>query len=244
MKSVRLLFKNFEVKILNRIANHNYCFYVGNSQSDLDDVYRLRFKVYCEEYGYVDRSKHPNKKESDEYDRYSVHFLIRDRERQLIATSRLILSSSLGFPLEKNFKLYFDPKKIPRNQVAEISRLIVVPEHRKQRLMLLLLRGMYTYTRANHINYIYSVMDESLSPRLFKMGFPFHKTGNTAPYQGMTTPYILDIREMIKVLEQRNSLLYDYFKEVDSEIFSYSQGEEDQRLISDLLADSGRSDLS
>lgn len=215
MSFIGTIYKALEVKLINNYISRNLSFYIGQSRSDLNDIFRLRYRIYCEEFEYIEKDKFQEKMEMDEYDSHSVHFLIRDKQARLVATTRLILSSSVGFPLEKNFKLYFDPKKIHRNQVAEISRLIVVPEFRKQTLMLLLIRGMFHYVRVNGINYVYSVMDESLTPRLIKMGFPFHQIGNTAPYQGMTTPYILDVNEFIKILKEKNRVLWRYLEGVN-----------------------------
>ena len=42
---------------------------------ELEEVYRLRYKVYCEEWGFERIENHPGERETDEFDEYSVHFI-------------------------------------------------------------------------------------------------------------------------------------------------------------------------
>lgn len=107
-------------------------FYTTPSQKELDEIYRLRYSVYCEEYGYLDKKNYPGKKESDEYDRHSVHFVLRSKSGEIAATVRMILFSPDGFPIEKHFRLDIHVPQEKRMNIAEISRLIVAKKYRKK----------------------------------------------------------------------------------------------------------------
>jgi N-acyl amino acid synthase of PEP-CTERM/exosortase system len=99
----------------------------------LQDVFRLRYKVYCEEWGFENPADHPGGLETDEFDQYSVHLGAFCRERgNLIGTIRLILNSPLGFPIEQHCTLTSDLSNIGRHKIAEISRLAVSKEFRKR----------------------------------------------------------------------------------------------------------------
>jgi N-acyl amino acid synthase of PEP-CTERM/exosortase system len=99
----------------------------------INEVYRLRYKVYCEEWGFEKPEDHPGGMETDEYDQHSVHLGAFSRENgQLIGTIRLILNSELGFPIEKHCTITADMSLINRNKIAEISRLAVSKEFRKR----------------------------------------------------------------------------------------------------------------
>jgi N-acyl amino acid synthase of PEP-CTERM/exosortase system len=99
----------------------------------INEVYRLRYKVYCEEWGFEKAADHPWGLETDEYDPYSVHMGAFSQESgQLIGTIRIILNSELGFPIEKHCLFDTDLHWLNRDRVAEISRLAVSKEYRRR----------------------------------------------------------------------------------------------------------------
>ncbi len=97
------------------------------------DVYRLRYKVYCEEWGFEKPEDHPGKLETDEYDQHSIHLgAFSQEDGNLIGTIRLILNSELGFPIDRHCTFDTDISSLDRNRIAEISRLAVSKEYRKR----------------------------------------------------------------------------------------------------------------
>jgi N-acyl amino acid synthase of PEP-CTERM/exosortase system len=100
----------------------------------ITEVYRLRYKVYCEEWGFEKpEDHHPGGLEYDEYDSHSVHVVALLKESlEIIGTIRIILDSELGFPIEKHCSFDADLSYIDRTRVAEISRLAVSKEYRKR----------------------------------------------------------------------------------------------------------------
>lgn len=97
------------------------------------DVYRLRYKVYCEEWGFEKPEDHPGKLETDEYDQHSIHLgAFSQEDGNLIGTIRLILDSELGFPIDRHCTFNTDISSLDRSRIAEISRLAVSKEYRKR----------------------------------------------------------------------------------------------------------------
>jgi N-acyl amino acid synthase of PEP-CTERM/exosortase system len=89
-----------------------------------DAVQELRYAVYCVECKYLDASRYPSHRETDEFDPHSVHFAATNERQEMVATLRLVRDSSLGFPLERHAEhLSADYRKLPRDKTAEISRL-------------------------------------------------------------------------------------------------------------------------
>jgi N-acyl amino acid synthase of PEP-CTERM/exosortase system len=102
-----------------------------------EEIFRLRYKVYCDEWGFEKPEDHPQGIEKDDFDGHSVHFIVRRKEDGLlIGTVRLILASELGFPFEKH--CFLSPegtgllRGLNRLKGAEISRLAVSKEYRKR----------------------------------------------------------------------------------------------------------------
>jgi N-acyl amino acid synthase of PEP-CTERM/exosortase system len=98
-----------------------------------DGVQQLRYSVYCLECKYLDASRYPSERETDEFDPYSVHFAATNERHEMVATLRLVRDSSLGFPLERHAEhLSTDYRKLPRDKTAEISRLILAKSYRRR----------------------------------------------------------------------------------------------------------------
>jgi len=101
-------------------------------EKELIEVYKLRYKVYCEEWGFEKPEDHPDGLEMDEYDKYSVHFAAKDSTGKIVGTIRMILNSPEGFPIEKYCELNINKDELPRERLAEISRLAISKEYRRR----------------------------------------------------------------------------------------------------------------
>jgi len=105
-----------------------------------NEVYKLRYQVYCIENEFLNAEDYPDKMESDEFDQRSVLYLIRHRKSgDYAATVRLILpdphNPEKPFPLE----LYCEidnvavMQPINRRHLGEVSRLCVSKTFRKRK---------------------------------------------------------------------------------------------------------------
>jgi N-acyl amino acid synthase of PEP-CTERM/exosortase system len=98
-----------------------------------DSVQSLRYSVYCVECKYLDATKYPNERETDEFDAHSVHFAATNERDEMVATLRLVRDSALRFPLEQHAgTLSADFHRLPRAKTAEISRLILARSYRRR----------------------------------------------------------------------------------------------------------------
>lgn len=100
----------------------------------IEDVYRLRYKVYCDEWGFEKPEDHPGGIEVDGFDSYSSHFAAIEKKDsgQLIGTVRIILHSPHGFPIEHHCVIDADLSGIDRSCLGEISRFAVSKEYRRR----------------------------------------------------------------------------------------------------------------
>lgn len=106
--------------------------------------FHLRYEVICEEFctpGY-ESWKYPDRREIDEYDKISIHYLLIHKPSSSIAgTVRLILSNSdcpdFVFPAEtvaQRFQRATGPyHTVPRSNIGEISRLILARRFRQRK---------------------------------------------------------------------------------------------------------------
>jgi len=108
---------------------------IAVNDAQLQEAHQLRYGVYCESRGYEDPSRFPDGLEKDEYDRHSVHALVRHKLSGMAAgVVRLVLPdySNLEncFPIERFCGHSFDNTvldqfEFSRDSIAEVSRFAV-----------------------------------------------------------------------------------------------------------------------
>jgi N-acyl amino acid synthase of PEP-CTERM/exosortase system len=224
----------------------------ANSPELLRAVFRLRYQVYCIEQrapGF-EASSYPEGMESDVYDRHSVHMLLRHRPSgDFVGTARLILTDPLDpqklFPTEQHTKLdptLIDIKKLSRQDIGEISRLVVVRQFNRRRDELLhafqkgaavekwaptrhrrfphpilaLAVGIIRMSVKNNVTHWLSVMEPALNRLLALYGLELDPAGPLIEHHGQRQPYYVDLTRMLDRMHQKHTqfweLVTDYGK--------------------------------
>ena len=97
--------------------------------------YQLRYQVYCLEEGFEAHENFPDRMERDEWDKNSVHFIVRSKKsKEWVAAMRLVLPRQENLPIENLCSI--DPRVMPSNydeNIAEISRICVRGTFRRKR---------------------------------------------------------------------------------------------------------------
>lgn len=179
---------------------------IAETKEMKESCFRLRFEVYCREFGFEDPSQLNGEMESDRYDDHSVHFLLTDDSRENIGTSRLILNSSAGFQIEKVFPI---PKYLDRGHLAEISRLLIIKEYRGNNMGIVnLCKAMYQYCKNHGVTNVIALIDLQLFNNLLELGFCFKAIGPAFEYHKEDRlPVILNLEDLDKHLEYFRPLL-------------------------------------
>lgn len=129
---------------INLADNFNRFFAVAPAvrDADKDAVYFIRHDVYARELGF--EPVRPDERETDAYDARSLHCLMRTSEAsaRLVGCARVVLTDPQDrdslLPFEKScrdslFRDQIDPAKLPREKIAEVSRLAVLSDFRRRR---------------------------------------------------------------------------------------------------------------
>ena len=106
-----------------------------------DEVYRVRHQVYCEDLDF--EPSRADGRETDEHDSHSLHLLMRSvKTGEFIGCTRLVRprprDPGYQLPFEKSCtgvldSTIIDPMKLPRNTIAEVSRLAVIGGYRRRK---------------------------------------------------------------------------------------------------------------
>ena len=208
----------------------------------IQEAYRLRFQVYAKECNFIQEADYPQGFESDEYDRFSVHFAGFDSQGRMVGAVRLVLPSSPQFPIEDHcHRLDFDRDLIARQNCAEVSRLTISKLYRRRAkdglyyepqvedkrvevggtsflrrvrpMAFGLYRAMYQESKRLGIRYWFALMENSLWRLLQAHGFAFHPIGPEVHFMGRVKPYIGDLRDLEKSVFSRFPRFYEYFME-------------------------------
>jgi N-acyl amino acid synthase of PEP-CTERM/exosortase system len=103
---------------------------LANTPEKLESVYRVRYRVYCEEFGYEPADAFPNQLETDEFDENASHCLVTHKLTGMPAgCARLVhVDEQSQMPMEKFCGSVMDESIIRsfdgrREDVCEFSRL-------------------------------------------------------------------------------------------------------------------------
>ena len=127
----------------NNIIDHfNEYFEMVPAVSDelKNEVYKLRYQVFCIENEIFNSEHYPDDLEFDDYDQHSVHYLIRHRKSgDYAATTRLILPDTNNpeklFPLEQYCEIdnFAVMQSINREHLGEVSRFCVLEAFKRRK---------------------------------------------------------------------------------------------------------------
>lgn len=196
-------------------------------------VFRIRHEVYCEELKF--EPERPDRMETDEYDRHSLHCLMtaNNEEHTLVGCTRLVLArpEDPGFPLpvERTCaatldKSLYDPARIDRKRIAEVSRLAVRGQYRRRKgeaqtaapiaeqdygnrehpRFPYIPVGLYLATIAmakrNGIDYLLVLTEPRLANHFSKLGVQVSQIGGPVQHRGTRVPSMMEVDKIIKGL--------------------------------------------
>ncbi|MBI5742165.1 MAG: GNAT family N-acetyltransferase [Nitrospirae bacterium] len=105
---------------------------IASEEKELAEIFRLRYKVYCLEWGFEKPDNHPDGLLTDNYDSHALHFAARDQSHKVVGAMSLILQTDGKFPIEQYCDLDIDVSKLPREKTAEITRFVVHRDYRRR----------------------------------------------------------------------------------------------------------------
>ena len=190
------------------------------SPGQLDDVFRLRYQVYCLERGFEPAR---NGRESDRFDPFARHALVRDRaSHQPVGTVRLVPPAPgdilLPFPINK----VCDPallRHLPPRRTAEISRFALSKSYRTDRgvtgslLRLFLMRGVIALSSELGLTHWCALMEPCLMRLLRATSIHFQPLGGPVEHHGLRQPAVAVITEVLTRSAREQPLFWDFVTE-------------------------------
>ncbi|MBN2011854.1 PEP-CTERM/exosortase system-associated acyltransferase [candidate division KSB1 bacterium] len=115
---------------------------IPSTEDQLNNVFRIRYRVYCDEFKFLPHDVYTDNLEKDEFDKRSIHILITHKSSNTPAGCVRFVpvysaNPELLLPLEKFCpdcldKHYLDLLRNDRDSIGEISRLAVDSQFRRR----------------------------------------------------------------------------------------------------------------
>lgn len=202
--------------------------------------YRLRHEVYCRDLGW--EAQHRDGIERDEYDRHSIHCLVRAIATGMyVGCARIVLArpddpaSPLPFEtacaavLDRSL---YDPAKVDRSKIAEISRLAILGHYRRRRreaqkpfsiaatfgegedlrlpyLPLGLYLALIAIARRQGIATLYVLIEPRLAATIMRLGVNLRRIGGAVHHRGTRIPAEMDVEHIVAGMEPFVRRLYE-----------------------------------
>lgn len=171
---------------------------IAATLKEKEEIYKLRYRVFCQEKQWLNQNDYPDGKEIDEYDEHSVHFLAQKAD-EIVGTTRIIFPSDLDLPIVKNFEITISDHV---ERYVELSRLVVAKKVRGLEVIVGLLCSVLDWGLSEGITHGYAIVEEKLIRFLARLGYPFHKLGQGKVYFGAyTIPTCAVLAELSKTLQ-------------------------------------------
>ena len=214
---------------LNNHFQHYFDVFFADTPELREQVHRIRYDVYCREFHYEREEDCPGGLERDEYDPYSLHLLIVHKASNIGAGCvRMVRPppDDPGFllPMERHCGPTLNhaerhPQRVPRDRLAEISRLAVNTSFRRRLgesespfgalthnldqqerrtfplVSLALFAGATAMMALSQRPHMFVMIEPRLARRLQSLGFPFVQAGEPMDYHGLRAAYHVTVDE-------------------------------------------------
>lgn len=155
----------------------------------------MRYRVYCEEMGFLQQDKYPKKEETDEYDGDSVHVAVLIGSR-LAGYARVILPKNSTLPIFEHFEI---PIEDDMDHSCEVSRFMISKLYRKKvetrrEIFRLLAEEILKVVEEQNVKNVYAVVEDWLLSSLKKRGYNFETIGSASGEYMNTVNYPVVLR--------------------------------------------------
>lgn len=181
----------------------SYQFIEVTTQDQLEKVFAFRYEIVCEKLGVSELEGCEPNRETDEYDAYSDHYAAFDEEGEVIACTRLIHHSPIGYPTTNNMSYDSDIWQFEQEKLGEFSRIFVSPKIRSIQQLRPLFDSLkvvgYSKIEEHGIAYTLGALEKSFFRLLGMLQFPYKRIGDLQSYITPRYPCIMYTDEAVAI---------------------------------------------
>lgn len=193
----------------------NYQVKLADTPQAREEIFRLRYDVYCHDYGYLDPSECPTEIETDPWDETAYQFAVCAPDERIVGTARLIVDSPLGFQSET----YGAFPTVPRDLLTEQSRFAFHHDIRGQGFGFVneIAKEMYHFTLGIGKRYWFCAMVLQTWKLMLKIGLYYKIIGDPVIWSRaandsvVLVPALCDLHAAPQYLSHASPRNYEYF---------------------------------
>lgn len=194
-----------------------------SDDEDLTASYRLRHQVFADRLQWVANSD--DELEVDAYDAFATSVGLFDDERKLRGIFRMV-RPPYPFMIEKEFRpcLYANYEIRKEQDTAEITRFALDPTLTEKglssRLMLILIKGVYQWSRQNEVPYMYMVVEKRFLRVLRGIGLSCEAISTAVslpPAGAVSIAAVLDWKRFHETCSQKQPSFFQWMNAVDGD---------------------------
>jgi N-acyl amino acid synthase of PEP-CTERM/exosortase system len=194
-----------------------------------NEVFHIRHDVYAREFGF--EPQRADERESDHYDRHSLHCIVKTADAsELVGCARIVMpdpkapQALLPFEIACQGTLdrsIIDPARLPRQRIAEVSRLAVMSGFRRRKgekfsadvslteqdfggsevprfpnIPLSLYAAAVLMAQRHGIDYLFVLTEPRLSKHFAKFGVNIVPIGEPIEFHGTRVPSVMRVAEI------------------------------------------------
>ena len=192
-----------------------------SDEQDLSASYRLRHQVFADRLQWVAQSA--DGLEVDAYDAFATSVGLFDDDRKLRGVFRMV-SPPYPFMIESEFRPCLLPNYGIRKErdTAEITRFALDPmlteKGLSSRLMLILIKGVYQWSRQNEVPYMYMVVEKRFLRVLRGIGLSCEAISpaiSLPPAGAVSIAALLDWKQFYETCQQKQPAFFQWMNAVD-----------------------------
>lgn len=237
----------FDIKNLGASFKRYFEIVPALTEALRDEAFRIRHQVYCEELGF--EPLRPDRRERDRYDEHSLQCLIRSvNNGEFVGCTRLIFcrpeAPNEPLPFERTCgasldRRIVDPQALPRDRIAEVSRLAVVSSFRLRRneqkspvplndqafgswlrprfpyIPVALYLATTELAAMNGIEKMFVLTEPRLAGHFARLGVKVRQIGTPIEHRGLRVPSMLDVQDILGGL---NFIMRPLYEEIAREV--------------------------
>lgn len=224
---------------LVEVFHHYFDVKIAYLPAELENIFKLRYDVFCQEFKFEKEEDCPNQLETDHFDSHSIEaYLLHQGDHEVTGCVRLIMPKDNGLKLP--FEHYTQPEFLPEKvRYAEVSRLTVAKNFRRRKwdgdiptgvtsnvsqlgkigrnFPLPAISMMFcgaALGRLHLLDYVYAMMEPRLAFAMSHYGIFFEQVGHLVEYHGERAAYRIDPMSIWQTVnpELKPLLNFIYFK--------------------------------
>ncbi|MCS4089717.1 PEP-CTERM/exosortase system-associated acyltransferase [Rhizobium sp. BK176] len=210
----------------------------------MEDVFRFRYRVYCEEKKFLPAADYPEGLETDEFDNISTHVIVHGGDAIPKGYLRVVeCADQRNLPLFAHGMTTDTDFPVPApGGAVEISRMMVSSDYRKRLrspddgfrpsdtladpparnasdlIQLKLLRLAYHRALEIDARWFVAAIEPAQGRKLGMLGFPNRPIGPVADYYGSVRPHAIDMRELERKLRNDCPAVWAFFENRSEDI--------------------------